>query len=49
MNVKRELSQNELDEIFESHIIEETEEHRYGISIGGARDKLLAENRSWGY
>ena len=43
-NVKK-LNENELDEIFMSQIVEESEHHRNGEVIG--RDSLLAENRDF--
>ena len=44
--VKRELSQNELDEIFMSQLVEESESHRTGEIIG-RNGNLLAEDKDF--
>lgn len=44
-NNAKKLNENELNEIFMSQIIEESEGHRKGEVIG--RDSLLAENRDF--
>lgn len=46
MEVKRELSQNELDEIFMSQLVEESESHRTGEIIG-RNGNLLAEDKDF--